>query len=156
MKRNIFVTKLARSAAATAIVGSAVIPTHQATAAVLPPGAAQEFAFPERPILPEQEQQVSSEGNLVITMTESPSAWDKKLEREFRNLAMAEASSTISRESACRLEQLSHWRDQLLNPQTADEILLQIKRDSLLVRMENLLKEYVEFQEASGQAGVSA
>lgn len=156
MKSNIFVTKLARSAAATAIVGSAVIPTHQATAAMLPPEAAQEIAFPERPILPEQEQQVSSEGNFVITMTQSPSVWNKKLEREFRSLAMTEANSTISRENAYRLEQLSHWRDQLLNPQTADEILLQIKRDSLLARMENLLKEYVEFQEASGQAGVSA
>jgi hypothetical protein len=156
MKRNIFATKLARSAAASAIFGSAVIPAHQATAAVLPPRAAQEFTFPETPILPEQEQQISSEGNFVITMPESPSAWDKKLEREFRSLAMAEANSTISRENAYRLEQLGHWRDQLLNPQTADEILRQIKRDSLLVRMENLLKEYVEFKEASGQAGVSA
>jgi len=156
MKSNIFVAKLARSAAATAIVSSAVVPAHQATAVALPPAVAQEWAFPGRAILPEQEQNGNFAGNSVLTMIKSPSVWDKKLEREFRSLALAEANDTISKENVYRLEQLSTWRDQLLNPQTVDEILLQMKRDSILQRMENLIKEYVEFQEASAQAGSSS
>ncbi len=150
MKSNIFVARLARSAAATVMVGAGVIPPHQATATVLPPVAAQESAFPNPAVLPE-ESQASTRGSFVLTMPQSPSAWDKKLEREFRMLALAEASSTISIESASRLEQLSRWRDQLLCPQTVDETLLQMKRDRLLIRMENLLQEYVEFQEAANQ-----
>jgi hypothetical protein len=153
MKNNIFVTRLARGAAATAMVGAAVIPSHQATATVPPPVAAQELAFPNRTILPEAESQISTKGSFVVTMTQSPSVWNANLEREFRKLALAEANSTISRGDASRLDQLSRWRDQLLCPQTVDETLLQMKRDRLLVRMENLLQEYVEFQEAASQTG---
>jgi hypothetical protein len=150
MKSNIFVARLARSAAATVMVGAGVIPPHQATATVLPPVAAQESTFPNPAVLPE-ESQASTSGSFVLTMPQSPSAWDKKLEREFRMLALAEANSTISKEDTYRLEQLSRWRDQLLCPQTVDETLLQMKRDRLLIRMENLLQEYVEFQEAANQ-----
>jgi len=151
MKSNIFVARLARSAAATVMVGTGVIPPHQATATVLPPVAAQESAFPDQSILPEEESQASTRGSFVLTMPQSPSSWDKKLDREFRMLALAEANSTISMEDTSRLEQLSRWRDQLLCPQTVDETLLQMKRDRLLTRMENLLQEYVEFQEAANQ-----
>jgi hypothetical protein len=153
MKNNIFVTSLARSAAATAMVGAAVMPSHQTAAIVIPPVVAQELAYPNRAFLPEAESQVSTRGSFAVTIKQAPSVWDKKLEREFRKLALAEANSTISKEDASRLEQLSHWRDQLLCPQTVDETLLQMKRDRLLTRMENLLQEYVEFQEAAGQAG---
>jgi hypothetical protein len=151
MKNNIFVTRLARSAAATAMVGAAVIPSHQT--AVMPPVAAQELAYSNRAILPETESQVSTRGSFAVTIMQTPSIWDKKMEREFRKLALAEANSTISKADASRLEQLSQWRDQLLFPQTVDETLLQMKRDRLLTRMENLLQEYVEFQEAAGQTG---
>jgi hypothetical protein len=154
MKNNIFVTKLAKSAAVTAIMSSAVIPAHQATAAVPPVAAALESSAPHRSISANSEQQVSSEGAFVLTLTQSPSEWNKTLEREFRNLALMEANDKISKENANRLEQLSHWRDQLLNPQTADEILIQMKRNRLLTRMENLLQEYVEFQETSAQTGL--
>jgi len=153
MKTNIFVTSLARSAAATAMVGAAVIPSHHTSATVIPPVAAQEMAYLNRAISPEAESHVSTKGSFALTIKQAPSVWDKKLEREFRKLALAEANSTISKEDASRLEQLSYWRDQLLCPQTVDETLLQMKRDRLLTRMENLLQEYVEFQEAAGQTG---
>jgi hypothetical protein len=153
MKNNIFVTSLARSAAATAMVGAAVMPSHQTAATVIPPVVAQELAYSNRTILPEAESQVSTRGSFAVTIKQVPSVWDKKMEREFRKLALAEANSTISKEDAFRLEQLSHWRDQLFCPQTVDETLLQMKRDRLLTRMENLLQEYVEFQEAAGQTG---
>ena len=156
MKNNIFVARLARNAAATVMVGAGAIPSHQANADVQPPAAAQEFAFPKQAILPEDESQASTRETFVLTMTQSPSEWDMKLEKEFRKLALAEASSTISTRDASRLEQLSRWRDQLLCPETADETLLQMKRDRLLVRMENLLQEYVELQEATAQTGVAS
>ena len=151
MKNDIFVARLARSVTATAMVGAAVVPSHQTASAMIPPVAAQELAFPNHPILPEKESRTGVVESFVVTMTQSPSVWDKKLEREFRELALAEANGTISNGGAFRLEQLSRWRDQLVCPQTADEILLQMKRDRLLSRMENLLQEYVEFQEATGQ-----
>jgi len=151
MKKNIFVTRLARGAAATAVVSASVMSPHQVTAATPPPVVAQEMASPNREILSEKESQASVMGSFVLTIKQSPSVWDKKLEREFRKLALAEANSTISTEDANRLEQLSRWRDQLLCPQTVDETLLQMKRDRLLIRMENLLQEYVEFQEVAGQ-----
>jgi hypothetical protein len=153
MKNDIFVARLARSAAATAMVSAAVIPLHQTTAAGIPPATAQELAFANRTILPEAESQASIVGSFVVTVPQSPSVWDKQLEREFRELALAEANNTISKGDASRLEQLSRWRDQLLCPQTVDETLLQMKRDRLLIRMENLLQEYVEFQEAASQTG---
>jgi hypothetical protein len=153
MKNDIFVARLARSAAATAMVSAAVIPSHQTSDAVIPPVGAHELVFPNRTILPEVESQASLVGSFVVTVPQSPSVWDKKMEQEFRKLALTEANNTISKEGASRLEQLSRWRDQLLCPQTEDETLLQMKRDRLLVRMENLLQEYVEFQEAASQTG---
>lgn len=150
MKPNIFVARLARSAAATALVGTGVIPPHQASAAVPPLAIAQDFTFPDRAVLPEKdEMQASTRGAFVLSISQAPSEWDKKMDREFRKLALAEANDTLSMEDASRLEQLSRWREQLLCPQTADETLLQIKRDRLLVRMEGLLQEYVELQEAT-------
>ena len=103
MKSTIFVASLARSAAATAMVGAAVMPSHQTAATVIPPVVAQELAYPNRAILPEAESQVSTRGSFAVTIKQSPSVWDKKLEREFRKLALAEANSTISKEDASRL-----------------------------------------------------
>jgi hypothetical protein len=152
MKPNIFVTRLARSAAATALVGTGVIPPNQASVAVLPPVIAQEFTFPDRAILPEENGlQASTRGGFVLSIQQAPSEWDKKLDKEFRKLALAEANDTLPIEGATRLEQLSRWREQLLSLQTVTETLLQIKRDRLLVRMESLLQEYVELQEAADQ-----
>lgn len=151
MKPNIFVTSLARGAAATAIVGAGMIPPDQTTAAVPPLAVAQEFTIPNRTILPEEDTQVSTGSSFHFTIRQSPSVWDKKLEKEFRLLAFEEANNAISRESSFRLEQLSQWRDQLLCPQTVDETLTQMKRDRLLNRMENLLQEYVELQESANQ-----
>jgi len=155
MKNNIFVARLARSAAATVMVGATAIPSDQANAFVRPPEAAQEFASPKQALLPELEPQASTRETFVLTMAQSPSEWDKKLEKEFRKLALGEANGTISAQDVSRLEQLSRWRDQLICPQTVDETLLQMKRDRLLIRMESLLQEYVELQEATAQTGAA-
>jgi len=150
MKSNIFIACLARGAAATAVAGAAVMPSHQ-TATAAQPMAAQELAYANRAELPEATTRAGTEEAVVLTMSQAPTLWDKKLEREFRKLALEEARGTISKEDERRLQKLDHWRNQLLCPQTADEILLQLKRDHLLARMESLLTEYVQFQEAAAQ-----
>lgn len=156
MKPNVFIAKLTRGAVATALVGAASIPPHHSTGNLLPPLKAQTSAFPAPPILPEPKPEINVADKYFLTMPHPPNAWNNKLEREFRALALEEAISIISKENARRLEELSYWREQLLNPKTVEEILAQMKRDNLLNRMEKLLKEYVEFQEAANQKGLAA
>ncbi|MHB8519514.1 MAG: hypothetical protein ACYDH9_02035 [Limisphaerales bacterium] len=92
----------------------------------------------------------------MVTVTQPPSEWDKDMEREFRKLALEEAKGALTAEQAFRLERLSYWRNNLLCPSSSEEILLQIKRDRLLKKTEQLLKEYVEFQEATGKKRAAA
>ena len=89
----------------------------------------------------------------TVTWTKTPSKWDKRLEREFRNLALEETKGTLTNAGALRLEMLSLWRENLRCPLSSDEILLQIKHDRLLEKTEQLLKEYVEFQETAPKKG---
>lgn len=151
MKNDIFITRLARTAAASAMVGAAVMPSHHSNAApVVPSVLAEEYAITEKPVLLEQESQSSTAGSFTMKFTNPPSAWDNGLEKEFRKLALAEATGKLSNDDANRLETLSHWRNQLVSPPTVEETLLQLKRDRLLSRIEDLLKDYVEFKEGAG------
>ncbi len=106
--------------------------------------------------MPEQGTQEGTDKAVVLTIGQAPSEWDKQMEREFRRLALQEVKGTLSAKQSERLDQLTRWRDQLLCPQPAEEILLQIKRDRLLSRMEELLNDYVEFQEAAGKTRTAA
>jgi len=155
MKNNIFTTQLARGAMASALVGVSTMPSDHASM-VVHPVAPQELICSNQAEFPEAITRSIENGSFVMTMVQTPSTWDKRLEREFRKLALEEAKGTIAGDDARRLNQLNHWRDQLLNPLTSDEILLQMKRDRLLARMEILLKEYVELQEAANQTRVVA
>jgi hypothetical protein len=156
-KKTVFVARLARNAAATVMVGAGAIPANQAAPAVNAPLAAQEFTIANQAVCSEGESHVSITGSFIVRVApQPPSVWDKRLEREFRALALQEAKGALSHENAMRLELLSHWRDGLLCPQTVEETLLQIKRDRLLAKMENLLQEYVEFQEAANQTRATA
>ena len=155
MKNDVFIARLARGAAATAMAGATILPQNQTTA-VACPQAAQETAYADRAGMPEAATRRGSEEAVLLTMTLTPAEWDRKMEREFRKLALEEAKGSISEACAKRLEELNRWRNQLLHAQTAEEILLQLKRDRLLARMESLLKEYVELQEATGQKRAAA
>jgi hypothetical protein len=93
---------------------------------------------------------------MVLTISQTPSEWDKKLEKEFRGLALGEAKGTLSNAQGWRLEELNQLRNRLLDGMTAEEISVQLKRDRLLAQMESLLKKYVEFQEATSQTGARA
>lgn len=140
---------------ASALVGVSTMPTHHAST-VANSVVAQELTCSSQAEFPEATTRTIENGSFVMTMNQTPSTWDKRLEREFRKLALEEAKGTIAGDKAGRLNQLNYWRDQLLCPLTADEILLQMKRDRLLARMESLLNEYVELQEAANQTRAAA
>lgn len=154
MKKNdVFVARLARGAVASTLAAFLMPQSHTEAAAPMP---AHESAFTDRIAMPEQGTQEGTDKAIVVTMGQAPTEWDKGMEREFRKLALDEAKGTLTAHQARRLEQLNCWRDRLRSPQPAEEILLQIKRDRLLARMEELLNEYVEFQEATGKARTAA
>ena len=150
MKNDIFIARLAHGAVAAGIAGAWMLPQTQTQA--------PEFSLPEHEAifanlapLPEEKTETAANTAMVLTISQTPSEWDKKLEKEFRGLALAEAKRTLSATQGQRLEELNHMRNRLLNSMTAEEISVQLKRDRLLAQMENLLTKYVEFQEATGQ-----
>ena len=110
-------------------------------------------AATDRATLPEDH---SADEAATVTLSKNPTEWNKKMEQEFRKLALAEAKGTLSKEDAGRLEELTAWRNSLLDPPTPEEILLQIRRDRLLEKTEELLRAYVEFQEATGKKRAAA
>ena len=89
----------------------------------------------------------------MFTFWEDGSEWTPGFEKEFRRLALAEATGSLAPEQAARLEKLSGLRDRFLNPSSPDEILLQLKRDRILGKMAEGLSEYVEFLETTGHKG---
>ena len=155
MRNDVFIARLARGAATTALVSAAAMPPHRTDASPLQPLTVEQSVVSQPTISPQDETQASTSA-FVLTMVKSPSVWDNKLDKEFRGLALAEATGKIAPKDAQRLEQLSLWRDQLVYPQTVEETLLQMKRDRLLNQMEKLLKEYVEFQEEAASQARSA
>lgn len=113
-------------------------------------------AFTDRASLPDSATQGGSHLPPTITVRQHPRDWDKRMEREFRKLALEEAKGTLGHDQAARLEELSSWRDRLLCPPSAEEILLQIRRDRLLEKTEELLEAYVQFQEATDRKRAAA
>src|SRR6266567_184492 len=51
----------------------------------------------------------------------APTEWSKYMETEFRNLALAEATRSLTAAEVRRLEQLNHWRDHLRNPLSSED-----------------------------------
>jgi len=154
MKNNVFIARLAHGAVVSTIAACVMPQSHtdQATS----PAVGHESAFTDRTRTPDDGTQRGPEQVVTVPMSKAVSEWDKQMEREFRKLALAEVKGTLTAGQTLRLEQLNRWRDRLLHPQSAEEMLLQIKRDRLLERMEGLLKEYVEFQEATSKKRAAA
>src|ERR1043166_5597611 len=144
-KNNVFVARLARGAVASSL--ACLVPQSHAEAGATPM-AAHEAVFNDQMSFPDGGAQGSTNPSMTFSVGLDPTEWDKSMEGEFRKLALEEARGKLMSEQARRLEQLSRWRDRLVCPQTTEEMLLQIKRDRLLARMEEVLSDYVEFQEA--------
>lgn len=91
------------------------------------------------------EQEVHTRGISLEVIT-PPSAWTAGLEREFRALATKEATEQISTDERKRLETLSSWREDLVDPRSPEEVRLEIRHDSLLEQFAKTLDEYNRFQ----------
>jgi len=146
-KSDVIMAKLGRGAASTVLATALVAQNQAADAAPLRP--ADDLAHS----IPSVDLNAGNATEMAVqwVVSDVPNEWDKKLEREFRKLALSEAQGNISQQQAARLEQLNRWRNELLYPPTAEDVLLQLKRDSLLLRMEKLLKEYVEFEASANK-----
>lgn len=149
MKSDAFITKLAHGAVVSAMA-TVLMAKHQ-TSTALVPALDHESTLVDPAIGTEEGTQTEPDNSLVLKLPPLPTEWDKKLEREFRQLALKEATGEITAGEANRLDGLNYWRNRLVTPPTADEILTQIKRDRILEKMESLLREYVEFQESTSQ-----
>lgn len=155
MRNDVFIARLAHGAVAAGVAGAWMLPQKQTQA--------PEFPLPAREVvcanlvtLPEETTETGTNSAMVLTIPQTPSEWDKRLEKEFRGLALAEAKGTLSETQGKRLEELNHLRNYLLNGMTTEEISFQLKRDRLLTRTESLLKEYVELQQATSQKRAGA
>jgi hypothetical protein len=82
--------------------------------------------------------------------------WTKQMEREFRSLALVEAKGALAPDQAGRLEKLSRWRDQLIEPLSLEDVLRQLKRDRLMDKISETLRECVEFHEGARNARPAA
>ena len=150
MPSNTFVARLSRGAVASTIAVGCLVPeSHSSMAeAALP---VHEMAMPEQTFVPEVAGRSDDGESVIVNMPVSPKEWTKQMEREFRQLALVEAKGDLSGEQMARLETLSVWRERLSNPRQADEVLLQLKRDRLLEKISDTLREYVEFQESANK-----
>jgi len=150
MKSDTFVTRLARGAVASTIVGAWLVPQGHSADAV-PTHVTGAAAAAEQTSVPEEASREEAAGAFVLTISEIPKEWTKISEKEFRWLALKEAKGALTGEQAMRLEQLTSWREHLNYPRGTEEILLQLKRDRLLEKVADTLKDYVEFQEGAGK-----
>ena len=146
MKNNRFVTRLKRKAIASTVASVCLVP--QAHSAEIPaPLRVGEAVFNDRAIAPDEASNTAAGGAMVLTVSQAPTEWTRKMEREFRRLALEEARGLLSSNQMARLEELSRWRNQLEQPRTTEEVLSQLKRDRLLEKIAEALREYVQFQE---------
>ena len=148
MPTNTFVARLSRGAVASTIAGGWLVPdshSEMVDAAIV----AQAVAMPEQTFMPEMAGHSEDGRSVIVNMPESPKEWTKRMEGEFRRLAFGEATGKLTPEEMNRLEALSEWRERLSHPRPADEVLLQLKRDRLLEKISEALRQYVDFQESS-------
>ena len=155
MSSEAFFANLARGAVAVGVVGACVTAQKQTEAPSVPDSACETFCAGLTTV-PHETENLATKQQVVFTVHQNPTAWDRKLEREFRDLALEEAKGTLSRSNGRRLEYLTRWRNLLLDGQSTEEILFQLKRDRLLARMESVLKEYVDFQDLANKKGTGA
>lgn len=149
MSNNTFVVRLTRGAMASTIAAGCLVPEKHSDWEY-PRVSVQETTFTD--FSPESAAAGQSEDtNSVILLIPEPKEWTKGMEREFRQLALGEATGALLPEQLSRLEQLSKWRDHLVHPRTVEETLLQLKRDRLVEKISETLRQYVEFQQSTGK-----
>jgi hypothetical protein len=98
---------------------------------------------------------ITASESVGVTISKTPTEWTKTQEKELRRLALKEATRDITREEMNRLNWLSSARNHYSNPLSTEEILLQIRRDRILEKMAEALRDYVEFAESTDNKGTT-
>lgn len=145
-----FATRMTRGTVASTIAVACLVPeNHSAMAGALV--VTQEMSMPEQISVPETAGHSQQHGTVAVTVPEMPKEWTKRMEREFRDLALREAQGRLSPKEMAHLEALSRSRERLSCPRRADEVLLQLKRDRLVEKISETLRQYVEFHETASK-----
>jgi hypothetical protein len=152
--KDTFVARFARHALASTVAGTCFVPKDYVAMAA-PQPISGEVAFFDNATLTGDASYSNEKGSRIISWKQAPEDWTPNMEKEFRSLALEEAKGVLSPSHAARLEELSHWRDILQSPCSADETLLQIRRDRILEKISATLEEYVEFHQATGKKRAS-
>lgn len=144
-----FLAKVSRGAMVSTLAATCIIPDQQ-TFQTSPPSA-NSYVTAEPAFLEQLQEIAHSPSTITLSISEFPLEWTKQMETEFRRLALAEARGDIEDVQLVRLELLGRYRDRLLHPRTPDEILLQLRRDRILTKMAETIRQYVEFTEISNR-----
>jgi hypothetical protein len=155
MKKSSFFTASLASGAAASLAVGCLMPDSKPAINDKASGV-DLTATTEQPILNEILDGASTTKSISIKVTSIPTEWSKAMEREFRALALEEAQGSISPEKNMRLKTLDNWRERLVLPRSADEILFQLRRDHHLDKMSETFGKYVQFKQASNRKGFSA
>lgn len=135
---------------ASTIAGACLVPqSHSAQ-----PSVALEHADAALvDMLPVSQQGFKSTGSdsFLVPAGEAAAEWTSAMEKEFRKLALEELKGTITPKEVARLEELTTMRNRLQDPLTAEEMLMQIRRDRVLEKMADALDQYVKFHQSANQ-----
>lgn len=155
MRSDVFIAKLAHGAVAAGVAGAWMLPQNHSEPAI-PVRVPSDTVCSSPAGAPAQTSAAVTDHVIVLKFAQTPSVWDKALEREFRKLALSEVAETLTDSERKRLDEITDWRNLLLHGQTTEETSLQLKRDRILERMQSVLREYVEFQAVTNQKRPSA
>jgi len=155
MQSSAFVTRLRRGAVASSLA-LAWLPPEKCSAGMVSPVVAREVAVTDSPALAGKSSHAVTSELVVPNVAEMPTEWTRSMEREFRRLALDEAKGTLTADARARLEELNLLRDRLYHPRTADDVLRQLRRDRMLEKISDTLRQYVEFREGAGQTRPAA
>lgn len=156
MKSNVFVTRFARKAALTSLAGVCLMPQDHVGAIFQPLPAIGSAATSGNRFQDPGTIATSKTENLTFSIRQPSEEWTKADEKKFRRLALKDSVQNITAEETRELNWLSMTRNHLLKPQSTEEVLLQIRRDRILEKMAETLREYVEFTETARNKGAAA
>jgi hypothetical protein len=158
MKNDSAAFNVAKGAAISSLTAIAVWPQHPFPNLELPQVTVRYEARAFDPSLQIESKTVqdTSTPSPVFENRSPERKWTKIMEREFCELAMAEANEKINDEQMARLEDLSRIRDHFQEPRSPQEILLQIRSDRILEKLTDTLRACIAFDEWKTKTGKSS
>lgn len=141
-----FLAKISRGAIVSTLAANFIAPEQQTEQ--MPAASPDQFVM-THPSITGHPILAQAQPIVTLAIPDVPGKWTDEMRSEFRKLSIAEATGKLSSDGLGRLEVLSQYRERLLSPRTTEEILLQLRRDRILARMAETIKEYVEFKDGA-------